>query len=157
MANRDYALNKIEAIPVRRLTEPFEKLRRKAKQLERKIGSTPTVGMICLGELKQHKQRLDFMKSFLAAGGAKAFESKPVFSIENAKQFILDMNTSHFCFCGTNEQYESEGKPILTSLTSEFPERIFIWLVFLNWKNRQVGRKLELNSLFMLTPIAMKP
>ncbi|MED4223739.1 methylmalonyl-CoA mutase subunit beta [Neobacillus cucumis] len=138
LANRDYALSKIEAIPVRRLTEPFEKLRRKAKQLERKIGSTPTVGMICLGELKQHKQRMDFMKSFLAAGGVKAFESKPVFSIENAKQFILDMNTSHFCLCGTNEQYESEGKAILTSLTNEFPERIF-YLAGLPELDKQAG------------------
>ena len=41
----------------------------KAKDLEEKLGSKPTVGMICLGGIKQHKARLDFMKGFLAAGG----------------------------------------------------------------------------------------
>jgi methylmalonyl-CoA mutase len=151
-ANRDYALSKIEAIPLRRLTEPFEKLRSKAKQLESKIGSTPTVGLICLGELKQHKQRLDFMKSFLAAGGVKAIESKPVFSMENAKQFILEMSTSHFCLCGTNEQYESEGKPILSSLKSEFPERIFYLAGFpeldkqLGWKEAGIKQFIHVNT-----------
>jgi methylmalonyl-CoA mutase len=124
-SNGTYSLSKIESIPARRLTEPFEKLRRKAKQLEGKIGTIPSVGMICLGKIKQHKPRLDFMKGYVAAGGLKAVDSNPILTLENAKQFVLETPTSYFCFCGTNEQYELAGRTILTALKSEFPERIF--------------------------------
>jgi methylmalonyl-CoA mutase len=117
--------NDIDAIPHRRLSEPYEEMRNKAKRLEEKTGSIPTVGMLCLGELKQHKARLDFMKGFLAPGGIRAIESNPIFALENARQFVLDISTKHVCFCGTNEQYETTGSEILSSLKVEFPDRVF--------------------------------
>jgi len=120
-----YSLSKIEAIPPRRLTEPFEELRRKANKLAGKIGTIPSIGMIGLGELQQHKPRLDFMKGFFAAGGLSAVESNPIITVDDAKQFILETTTSYFCFCGTNEQYELAGSNILTALKSDFPDRIF--------------------------------
>ncbi|WP_420491328.1 methylmalonyl-CoA mutase family protein [Neobacillus drentensis] len=125
LTNGTYSVSKIEAIPARRLSEPFEKLRRMAKQLEGKIGTIPSVGMICLGEIKQHKPRLDFMKGFMEAGGLKVVDSSPILTLEDAKQFILDTPTSYFCLCGSNEQYELAGKNILTALKSTFPKRIF--------------------------------
>ncbi|PLS01680.1 methylmalonyl-CoA mutase family protein [Neobacillus cucumis] len=120
-----YSLTEMEVISERRLSEPFENLRRRAKRLEEKTGTIPSVGMICLGEMKEHKPRTDFMKGFFAAGGLKAVESNPIISLEKAKQFILETSTSYFCFCGTNEQYELTGQTILTALKSEFPEHIF--------------------------------
>ncbi|WP_429464414.1 methylmalonyl-CoA mutase family protein [Neobacillus sp. B4I6] len=119
------SLIKMEAIPDLRLAEPFEELRKKAKDLEEKLGSKPTVGMICLGGLKQHKARLDFMKGFLAAGGLRAAESKPILSLEEARQFILETPAKYYCLCGTNEQYEIIGYEILPALKTEFPELIF--------------------------------
>jgi len=124
-AGGDHSLIKIEAIHRRRLAEPFEKLRSKAKDIKEKLGAAPSVGMICLGELKQHKARLDFMKGFLAAGGIKAVESKPILSIKNARQFVTEQPVNYFCLCGTNDQYEMIGHEILTLLKSEFPERNF--------------------------------
>jgi methylmalonyl-CoA mutase len=116
---------KIASIPQRRLAEPFEELRNKAKLIESKTGSIPAVGMLCLGELKQHKARLDFMKGFLAAGGVIAQESKPLFTIEDAKQFVSNLATPFICFCGTNEQYETMGHELLIALKAEFPNRNF--------------------------------
>jgi methylmalonyl-CoA mutase len=124
-SNGMYSLSKIEAIPARRLTEPFEELRKKAKQLEGKVGTMPSVGIVCLGELKHYKPRLDFMKGFFAAGGLNAIESEPIVTVDHAKQFILETTTSYFCFCGTNEQYELAGENILSVLKSEFPDRKF--------------------------------
>ncbi|MEH7095129.1 methylmalonyl-CoA mutase subunit beta [Neobacillus vireti] len=124
-SNGTYSLSKIEAIPARRLTEPFEELRKKAKQLEGKVGTIPSVGIVCLGELKHYKPRLDFMKGFFAAGGLNAIESKPIVTVDHAKQFLLETTTSYFCFCGTNEQYELAGENILSFLKSEFPDRKF--------------------------------
>ncbi len=70
---------KIKAVPQHRLAEPFEELRRKAKTFEKNTGIRPSVGMICLGELKKYKPRLDFMKAFLAAGGIDATPSGPIY------------------------------------------------------------------------------
>jgi methylmalonyl-CoA mutase len=115
----------IKAIPNKRLSEPFENLRRMSEEIEKKSGAKPQVGMICLGELKQYKPRLDFMKGFLAAGGLKGVESGTITSLEQAKQFIKNQNTKYLCICGSNDQYESDGHGMLTALKKEFPDAIF--------------------------------
>lgn len=135
-ANGKNSIIKIEAIPDRRLAEPFEELRKKAVDLEEKLGTKPSVGIICLGGLKQHKARLDFMKGFLAAGGLKAVESNSIISVENARQFVLEHPAKHYCLCGTNDQYEIIGHGILNVLKSEFPERTF-YLAGLPEKEKQ--------------------
>ena len=127
----------ITAIPQRRLSESFEELRNKARSYEETAGYKPSVGMICLGELKEHKARLDFMKGFLAAGGVKAVESDSIVSFENARSFVSTLPvTKCFCICGTNEQYERVGHEILTSLRTEFPDRVF-YLAGLPEKDKQ--------------------
>ncbi|MCL6570965.1 MAG: methylmalonyl-CoA mutase subunit beta [Bacillus sp. (in: Bacteria)] len=115
----------IVAIGARRLSAPYEEMRKKATLLEGKLGSKPSVGMLCLGEIKEHKTRLDFMKEFLAAGGITATEGTPILSVEQARQFISEFPTRHFCLCGTNEQYEMTGHEIINAVKAEFPERIF--------------------------------
>ncbi|MBU8916355.1 methylmalonyl-CoA mutase subunit beta [Bacillus sp. FJAT-29953] len=120
------ATKDFEAIPQRRLAGPYEELRFKANLLQEKTDAAPSVGMLCLGELKQYKPRLDFMKGFLAAGGIHPAESKPVHTIEDARQFIIDLKTNFVCICGTNEQYEQTGHDMLTALKSEFPNLIFL-------------------------------
>ncbi len=116
---------KIKAIPNTRLSEPFEELRSISERIEVKSGSKPQVGMICLGELKQYKPRLDFMKGFLAAGGLEASVSGSISSLETARDFILRQDTKYFCLCGSNDQYESLGHEILAGLNQEFSDRIF--------------------------------
>jgi methylmalonyl-CoA mutase len=127
---------KIEAITKTRLSQPFEDLRKNAAAVERKTGSKPSVGMICLGELKQYKARLDFMRGFLSAGGVRANESGSITTYETARQFVLNKDTKHFCLCGSTDQYESLGHEILTALSAEFPDRIF-YLAGLPEKDQQ--------------------
>ncbi|MFJ5757925.1 methylmalonyl-CoA mutase subunit beta [Neobacillus sp. NPDC093182] len=116
---------KIRKIQQARLSEPFEKLRRISEEIESKLGSKPQIGMICLGELKYYKPRLDFMRGFAAAGGIEAVDSGSITSLESAKQFILRQDTKYFCLCGSNDQYESFGHEILSTLNREFPDLTF--------------------------------
>jgi methylmalonyl-CoA mutase len=116
---------KIKAITNTRLSEPFEELRNISERIEGKSGSKPQVGMICLGELKQYKPRLDFMKGFLAAGGLEVSESGPIYSLETASDFILRQDTKYFCLCGSNDQYELLGHEILADLNQQFSDRIY--------------------------------
>ncbi len=127
---------KIEAILEKRLAEPYEELRRKAKSIEEKLAAKPSVGLICIGELKQYKARLDFMKSFLATGGLEVVESNAISSIETAKQFVSELSTKYVCILGTNDQYETIGHEILAALKAEFPERVF-YLAGLPEKEKQ--------------------
>lgn len=115
-----------EAIMRRRLSEPYEDLRQRAIQYADKTGTAPSVGMVCLGNLKQHKPRLDFMKGFLSAGGVQSIESRPIHDVEDAKEFIRNLNTNFVCFCGNNDQYEQIGHEILTAIKSEFPNVKFL-------------------------------
>ncbi|MFP7297727.1 methylmalonyl-CoA mutase subunit beta [Neobacillus niacini] len=149
---QDPSYREIKAISKTRLSEPFEKLRKISEKLEGKSGHKPKVGMICLGELKQYKPRLDFMKGFLAAGGLQAVESTPEQSFEQAKQFILSQNTKYFCICSSNDQYESEGHNILSALKKEFPDTLFYLAglpekdVQKQWIDEGVEQFIHLNS-----------
>lgn len=113
----------IKAIKNMRLSKPYEELRNKCKVIETKSELEPQMGIICLGELKQYKLRLDFIRGFLTAGGLKAVESGPIISLDEAKQFIVSQNTKYFCLCGSNDQYETLGHEILAALKKEFPNR----------------------------------
>ncbi|MEH6991559.1 methylmalonyl-CoA mutase subunit beta [Neobacillus drentensis] len=115
----------IKAIKNSRLSEPYEELRNKGKVIESKSGSMPQVGLICLGELKQYKPRLDFVRGFLAAGGLKAVDSGPVTSLESVKLFISSQGTKYFCLCSSNDLYGSLGLQMIKVLRNEFPDRIF--------------------------------
>ncbi|WP_042458178.1 methylmalonyl-CoA mutase family protein [Neobacillus dielmonensis] len=123
-------------IPQRRLSEPFEQLRNRVKRLEAKMGVSVTVGMLCLGELKQHKPRLDFMKGFLAAGGIQTIESSQLFHLEHAIQFLQQEQPKWVCICGTNDQYEQIGHELLASIKTAFPN-LFICLAGLPEKGKQ--------------------
>lgn len=142
----------IKAIKNIRLSEPYEELRNKSKGIERKTGSKPQVGLICLGELKQYKPRLDFMRGFLAAGGLKAIDSNPVTSLETVKLFISSQETKFFCLCSSNDLYESLGLEMIKVLRKEFPDNIF-YLAGLpekdmqsQWTNEGIRQFIHINS-----------
>ncbi|MCM3692960.1 methylmalonyl-CoA mutase subunit beta [Neobacillus niacini] len=151
-AQIDSSAIKIKAIKNNRLSEPYEELRNKSKYIERKTGSSPQVGLICLGELKQYKPRLDFMRGFLAAGGLKAVDSGPVTSLETVKLFISSQETKYFCLCSSNDLYGSLGFEMIKVLRIEFPNRIF-YLAGLpekdlqsQWKNEGIRQFIHIKS-----------
>jgi methylmalonyl-CoA mutase len=143
---------KIRSIKQTRLSEPFEKLRKISEEIESKLGSKPQIGMICLGELKNYKPRLDFMRGFAAAGGIEAVDSGSITSLESAKKFVLRKDTKYFCLCGSNDQYELFGHEILSTLNREFPDRAF-YLAGLpdkdlrsNWTNEGIKQFIHIKS-----------
>ncbi|MDR6998660.1 methylmalonyl-CoA mutase subunit beta [Neobacillus niacini] len=132
----------IEPLAKKRLAEPYEGLRKKAKEIEERSGPTPFIGMICLGEIKQYKARFDFMRGFVSAGGIKAIGSEAIFTKEQAENFVTNQKTQHFCLCGHNDQYETIGNEILKSLKAKFPDRVF-YLAGLPEKDQQSQWKHE--------------
>ncbi|UQD52663.1 methylmalonyl-CoA mutase [Bacillus methanolicus] len=111
----------VESIPQIRLSEPFEKLRRRSEQLADKLGRKLAVGLICLGELKQHKARADFITGFIAPGGIEGIQSGEITEKEQAFSFIRETGFQHYCLCGSNEQYAEIGMDFVREIKKLFP------------------------------------
>ncbi|EWG10721.1 methylmalonyl-CoA mutase family protein [Cytobacillus firmus] len=110
----------IKPIPQVRLSESFEGLRSLSERLKEK-GIRLQAGLICLGELKNHKARADFIAGFLAPGGVEAVRSGSLENPEDAKAFIQETNCRHYFICGSNGQYESQAAPLIRHLKEAFP------------------------------------
>jgi methylmalonyl-CoA mutase len=111
----------IQPIPQIRLSESYESLRRASENLSRK-GISPEAGLICLGPLKDHKARADFITGFLAPGAIRAVKSESVEDPETAAAFIKESNCRHYFICGSNEQYDGMALPIIKYVKEAFPD-----------------------------------
>ncbi len=110
-----------DRLEMKRLAEPYERLRIKALEMTRETGDHPTVGLICLGELNKHKARADFMNGFLTAGGIETIRSGELNDLEAMIQFIQTSGLHHFCLCGDNRQYAENGFQLVEEIKKQFP------------------------------------
>lgn len=99
-----YETKTIAPLSKARLAEEFEVLRLASLDYQAKKGAFPTVGLICIGELKNYKPRADFMKGFLAAGGIQTVEQQCL-SVEEAIAFIEQSQQKHYVLCGSDADY----------------------------------------------------
>ncbi|MCM3665420.1 methylmalonyl-CoA mutase subunit beta [Mesobacillus subterraneus] len=109
-------------LEMKRLAEPFENLRFKADRIEKEGSVRPSVGLICLGELKKHKARADFISGFLAAGGIHAERSSEITNAADAADFIKSSNIGQFVICGENGDYSTMGPEFASELKQQHPE-----------------------------------
>lgn len=105
---------------LKRLAEPYEELRFKAKKLEKK-GMQPKVGLICLGEVKKHKARADFVSGLLSAGGIQAQRSGKVETVSAAIDFINSSDAKQYVICGDQSSYNYFGPELVQQITHHLP------------------------------------
>ncbi|WP_071395696.1 methylmalonyl-CoA mutase subunit beta [Bacillus tuaregi] len=110
----------VSPIQEARLAEPYEKLRKRAEKLA-KDKAAPAVGLICLGKLKHHKVRADFISGFLAPGGIKTERSQELEGAEGALNFIKKTMLNHYVVCGSDDDYKAIGGETIQSIKAEFP------------------------------------
>ena len=128
---------RIKPIPQTRLSIPFEQLRYRAEALTQK----PAVGLLCLGSLKQHKPRMDYVKGFLAAGGIEGIASSPITTEAEAREFLNSCKTTHFCICSSDDLNETLGMDLLEVLKNEFPENNFYLAGLPDQERQQLWRQ----------------
>jgi methylmalonyl-CoA mutase len=116
------SFTEFERLETKRLAEPYEILRDKAREIGEKSGAYPAVGLICLGEFKKHKARADFIQGFLSAGGIEASRSDELNDFKAVFEFIRLSNLNHFCICGDNSQYAEIGVTLVKEIKTKFPE-----------------------------------
>ncbi|WP_225230385.1 methylmalonyl-CoA mutase subunit beta [Cytobacillus stercorigallinarum] len=105
-----------------RLSIPYEKLRYQVETMKAN-GVDTQVGLLCLGDLKKHKARMDFVTGFLAPGGIRS-HIIPIIHTENLKEQIENNPFSHYVICGANDQYDDSlltaAKIIMAEKQREF-------------------------------------
>ncbi|MEH7441826.1 methylmalonyl-CoA mutase family protein [Bacillus sp. JJ1122] len=106
----------------KRLSEPYEKLRFRAEKLTNVTGMKPSIGLICLGELKKHKARADFITGLLAAGGIDSVRSGELKDSEAVIDFINSKNISQYVISGDGSDYAILGPELVGEIKKQHPE-----------------------------------
>ncbi|MBV1706497.1 MAG: methylmalonyl-CoA mutase subunit beta [Hyphomicrobiales bacterium] len=92
--------------PAMRLSEPFEKLRARARALP-----AAQVVLATLGPLADHAARATFAAQFFASGGIAIARTSPCDELESATD-----TTRWACLCATDKAYAAEGAAALARL-----------------------------------------
>ncbi|OAO82709.1 Methylmalonyl-CoA mutase [Anoxybacillus flavithermus] len=110
--------------PVRqwRLSEPFEQLRKAAEHHSEKSGKRPTVHLINLGAIPNHKARADFITGFFEAGGFAVVKNDGYMSNEEAVKGALAAGGTHYIVCGTDESYINTVPALASELKKANPQ-----------------------------------
>ncbi|WP_213020493.1 methylmalonyl-CoA mutase family protein [Siminovitchia terrae] len=95
---------KLDPLQHVRLAEKFERFRQRSSQLSLK-GKTPTIRLICLGELKAYKPYADFVSGVLASAGIQAVWSDSFKDLKHIKRYMLESPEKDFCLCGPQSLY----------------------------------------------------
>lgn len=114
--NDEILVEKVTSLLDIRLANPFEELRVKGEQLN------ATVGAVCLGKLKDYKQRVDFLTDFLAAGGIKVIELQFTNNVSKLTTFVKENNLKQIIFCGCDNSYNSFPKNIIENIHREIAD-----------------------------------
>jgi len=116
-----YETKSVAALSNVRLAEEFESLRLHSLKHQEQTGAFPSIGLICMGELKNYKPRADFMKGFLAAGGIQTVEQQCL-SVEEAIAFIEQSKQKHYVLCGNDLDYSENAVRWTEQLAGSYKE-----------------------------------
>lgn len=117
--NQD-SINLDKTIPQSRLSKPFELLRNRVEKMREDHIET-AVGLVCLGKLKDHKPRADFISGFLAPGGLRTEWSQGIETSEQALAFIKETNLQQYFICGSDDHYKEFGLALCKEIKDKNP------------------------------------
>ncbi len=112
--------SKIVSIKKRRAAEPFEELRIKANEIEKKSGKKPSVFLATMGELKEYKGRADFSRNFFEVGGFEIEYPNGFSTTEDVLNAISKSGSNVVVICSTDENYAE----IIPDLVPKLKEQI---------------------------------
>lgn len=95
----------IEALPLRRNSERFERLLDKSAAYLAANGKRPQVFLANMGPLRQHKARADFSQDFLRAGGFDLVYPAGFNTPEEAAKACVDSGCKVCVICSTDDTY----------------------------------------------------
>ncbi|WP_110927500.1 methylmalonyl-CoA mutase family protein [Bacillus massiliglaciei] len=112
----------IEPLKLKRTAEPFEILRNRSQNYQRKTGQPPKTGLINLNDIQSSKPRADFIKGMLAAGGVHPIESKGCHTAEEAADFAKETGLLAYILCGSDGSCRAFGEDAVNEIKRHFPD-----------------------------------
>ncbi|AST92425.1 hypothetical protein BC6307_14545 [Sutcliffiella cohnii] len=100
-----------------RIAEAFENLRLQASEFKQNTSQEPTITLLNIGKLKEHKPRTDFATSFFQVGGLQVQQSPSLETIETINEWVsTEWKGKTVCICGTDIAYEENLQHIVQFL-----------------------------------------
>lgn len=106
----------VPRLQIRRRSEPFEALRRRAEAHLARTGSRPLVFLANLGPRKQHAARAEFSAGFFAAGGFEVRSNPGFESPQAAVTAAVDAGARIVVICSTDDTYPALVPPLAGGL-----------------------------------------
>jgi methylmalonyl-CoA mutase len=116
----------VAPLALRRLAEPFERLRDRADAHHARTGKRPTVFLAALGDAAAHSARTAWITNFLAAGGIAALPSPDLDSAAAAGQALLASGAEIACICGSDRLYAELGEATARALRTAGARRVLL-------------------------------
>lgn len=105
----------IQPIKPKRMAEPFERLRLHSMRIKQ-TGQSVEVGLICLGDVNEHKPRADYVEGIMSVAGIASNRSGICKSAEEAKAFVDQTKLPYYCICGTDEWYDKLAEKVASEV-----------------------------------------
>ncbi len=117
----DTAPTTLTPIRIHRAAEPFEQLRAVTEVATQQHGQRPTVFLVNMGPLLQHKARADFARSFLEVGGFAVEYPAGFATVDAALQAINQSTAQLFVICSTDATYPELVPPLTAGIKAIKP------------------------------------
>jgi len=116
----------VRPLPLRRLAEPYERLRDAADAHRARTGRPPRVFLATLGAQAGHAARAAWARNFLAAGGIEAIESGELHSSVDAGRAFAESGAAIACICATDEVCAELGEAAAGALRAAGAVRVLL-------------------------------
>ena len=127
----------VEPMPLRRLSEPFERLRDASDATLSQQGKRPKVFLATLGQRSDFNDRASYAKNFFAAGGIDATISDGYDTVKAAADGFGESNAQIACLCSSDGVYKSMAEDTAGALQASGAKHIYL-----------VGRPGEMRQAF---------
>ncbi len=116
---------KVEPIPARRATEPFERLRHAVEKQRSEKGNMKAY-LATLGPVAGYMPRLDFSASFFEVGGFEVIRTSGHDSAETAAAKALESGAEIVVICGQDDAYTDGAPTVATQVKKTNPNAVVV-------------------------------
>ncbi len=122
--SKDNSFLKLDStLPIGRLSNDYEDLRKKSENHKVRNGCYPKVFLVNMGPLRQHKARADFSTGFLQPGGFEIITSDGFNAIEDAASAAIVSKANIVVICSTDDTYPDLVPPLTKLIKEQRPEK----------------------------------
>lgn len=115
-----------EALPRRRLAEPFEELRDRSDTRLDQTGRRPQVHLAVLGDLPEHLDRRTFASNLLAAGGLRAVDGALAMDADSLARSFGASGCGVAVLCSSDQRYTDQAAACVAALAAAGARQIWL-------------------------------